>query len=90
MQPEAFPMNARKIELSPEYEASLPLVVDLDGTLTLTDTLHESLIQIIKHSPISLFQLPLALVKGKAAFKDAIAEHADLDPGVVRISVCEA
>lgn len=58
----------------------IPLVVDLDGTLTPTDTLHESLIQIIKHSPATLLRLPLALIKGKAAFKDAIAADANLDP----------
>lgn len=59
---------------------TIPLVVDLDGTLTPTDTLHESLIHIIKCSPAQLLRLPLALLKGKAAFKDAIASHADLDP----------
>lgn len=58
----------------------IPLVVDLDGTLTPTDTLHESLIRIIKQSPLSLLQLPLALLKGKAAFKDAIAARTDIDP----------
>lgn len=80
MQPEAFPIDAGTIELPSGQVASLPLVVDLDGTLTPTDTLHESLIQIIKRSPVNLLRLPLALLKGKAAFKDAIAEHADLDP----------
>ena len=61
-------------------ELVIPLVVNLDGTLTPTDTLYESLIQIIKQSPLSLFQLPLSLLKGKAAFKDAIAAHTDIDP----------
>lgn len=81
MQPEAFPIDAGTIELPPRQAALLPLVVDLDGTLTPTDTLHESIIQIIKRTPISLLQLPLVLLNGKAAFKDAIAGHADLDPG---------
>jgi 4-hydroxybenzoate polyprenyltransferase/phosphoserine phosphatase len=56
------------------------LVIDLDGTLTPTDTLHESLIQLVKQSPLSLLRLPLALLKGKAAFKDEIAAHTDIDP----------
>ena len=59
---------------------TLPLVVDLDGTLTPTDTLHESLIQLVKQSPSSLLRLPLALLKGKAAFKDEIAAQVDIDP----------
>ena len=49
------------------------LVVDLDGTLTPTDTLMESLIQLIKTSPLNLLRMPLWLLKGKAAFKDAVA-----------------
>ncbi len=57
-----------------------PLVVDLDGTLTPTDTLHESLIQMAKRSPLSLLRLPLALLKGKAAFKEEIAAHTSIDP----------
>jgi hypothetical protein len=59
---------------------ALHLVVDLDGTLTPTDTLHESLIQLVKQSPLSVLRLPLALLKGKAAFKDEIAAHTDIDP----------
>lgn len=80
MQPEAFPIGTGVIELPPGRGAAPPLVVDLDGTLTPTDTLHESLIQIIKRSPVNLLRLPLALLKGKAAFKDAIAANVDLDP----------
>lgn len=57
-----------------------PLVVDLDGTLTSTDTLHESLIQLVKQSPLILFRLPLALFNDKAAFKDEIATHTHIDP----------
>jgi len=80
MQPAVSSICSISSEQALDSNASLPLVVDLDGTLTPTDTLHESLMQIIKHSPLTLLQLPLALAKGKAAFKDAIAEHADLDP----------
>jgi 4-hydroxybenzoate polyprenyltransferase/phosphoserine phosphatase len=61
-------------------QTAIPLVVDLDGTLTPTDTLHESLIQMAKQSPSSLLWLPLALLKGKAAFKEEIAAHTSIDP----------
>ncbi|HNH53020.1 MAG TPA: hypothetical protein PLL07_11440 [Nitrosomonas sp.] len=80
MQPAAFPIDTGTIELPPGREAAPPLVVDLDGTLTPIGPLYESLIQIIKCSPISLPPLPFDLVKGNSAFKDAIAGHADLDP----------
>jgi 4-hydroxybenzoate polyprenyltransferase/phosphoserine phosphatase len=55
----------------------LPLVVDLDGTLTLTDTLAESVIQIIKTNPLNLIRLPVWLLGGRAAFKEAIALRTD-------------
>ena len=58
----------------------IPLVVDLDGTLTPTDTLHESLVLMVKQSPLGLLRLPMALLKGKAAFKEEIAAHTDIDP----------
>jgi 4-hydroxybenzoate polyprenyltransferase/phosphoserine phosphatase len=53
----------------------IALVVDLDGTLTPTDTLVESLIKLIKQSPLNLLRLPFWLLKGRASFKDSIAAH---------------
>jgi 4-hydroxybenzoate polyprenyltransferase len=52
------------------------LVVDLDGTLTPTDTLAEAVISVVKRSPVNLVRLPLWLLKGRAAFKDAVARNA--------------
>lgn len=57
-----------------------PLVVDLDGTLTATDTLIESLIKLVKQSPLNLLWLLMWLLKGRAGFKDAIARHAGIAP----------
>jgi 4-hydroxybenzoate polyprenyltransferase len=54
---------------------STPIVVDLDGTLTPTDTLVESLIKLVKRSPLNLLRLPLWLMKGRAGFKDSVAAH---------------
>jgi len=56
----------------------VPLVVDLDGTLTPTDTLIESLIQLIKRKPLSLLKLPFWIFKGRAAFKDKVASSTAL------------
>ncbi|WP_319586808.1 UbiA family prenyltransferase [uncultured Desulfobulbus sp.] len=53
----------------------IPLVVDLDGTLTLTDTLVESLVQLVKGDPLSLLHLPSSLMAGRAAFKRYIASR---------------
>ena len=50
-----------------------PLVVDLDGTLTPTDTLVESVLQLIKQAPLNLFLLPFWLLRGIAYFKAKVA-----------------
>lgn len=55
-----------------------PLVVDLDGTLTPTDTLVESVIQVVKGAPLSILKLPFWLLGGRSAFKDAIARRTRL------------
>ena len=51
------------------------LVVDLDGTLTPTDTLIESILRIAKNRPIDLLNLPFWLLSGRAAFKKMVASH---------------
>jgi 4-hydroxybenzoate polyprenyltransferase/phosphoserine phosphatase len=52
-----------------------PLVVDLDGTLTPTDTLVESALQLVKREPLLLLALPLWIAKGRAAFKESVASR---------------
>jgi 4-hydroxybenzoate polyprenyltransferase/phosphoserine phosphatase len=59
--------------------SNMPLVVDLDGTLTPTDTLLESLVRLLKQSPASLLRLPLWLMRGRAGFKDAISARVTID-----------
>lgn len=56
-------------------EKKPPLFVDLDGTLVQTDTLVESIILLIKHQPSSLLNIPLWLLKGRAAFKAEVAKR---------------
>ena len=56
-------------------QQTAPLVVDLDGTLTPTDTLIESIVQLLTHSPLNLLRLPLWLLRGRAAFKHEIARR---------------
>ena len=60
-------------------EANTLLVGDLDGTLTPTDTLAESLIKLVKQSPLNLLRLPVWLFKGRAGFKEAIAVRVAID-----------
>jgi 4-hydroxybenzoate polyprenyltransferase/phosphoserine phosphatase len=55
-----------------------PLVVDLDGTLLLTDVLHESSVRLLRNRPLQVLALPLQLRAGKAPLKQFIAERVDV------------
>jgi len=58
---------------------SVPLVVDLDGTLLCCDVLHESTLRLVGDEPLAALRLPLWLMHGKAYLKRRIAEKVDLD-----------
>ena len=69
---------------SPENSTTpRPLVVDLDGTLVATDTLHELLLEIAGRSPLHLPSALLAISRGRAGFKTAVAKLAHLDPAAL-------
>src|SRR5580693_5143399 len=58
---------------------SLPLVVDLDGTLLLTDSLHEQIVFGLFSNPLALLACLPSLLRGRAAFKTALAENVTFD-----------
>jgi 4-hydroxybenzoate polyprenyltransferase/phosphoserine phosphatase len=60
-----------------------PLVVDLDGTLTPTDTLIESVVQMVKQSPSKLLRLPFFLLEERSRFKEIVAAHATVAEGLL-------
>jgi 4-hydroxybenzoate polyprenyltransferase/phosphoserine phosphatase len=59
----------------PNPASSLPLCVDLDGTLSRSDTLHDAILTLIHRQPSMLLRLPFLLRGGKAAFKHRVAAH---------------
>ena len=59
---------------------STPLAVDLDGTLVLTDTLHESALRAVREYPLVSLQMPLWLLQGKARLKQKLAALTPFDP----------
>jgi 4-hydroxybenzoate polyprenyltransferase/phosphoserine phosphatase len=59
--------------------ATLPLCVDLDGTLVKSDTLVDSALALARHHPALLLKLPGWLSQGKAAFKQHITSAVTLD-----------
>lgn len=66
-----------------DVELSIPLVVDMDGTITPVDTLHEGLVRAIQSKPSIIFELPRWLRGGRAAFKREVASLAPIAPGLV-------
>ncbi len=64
---------------APVPAPDVPLVVDLDGTLVRTDTLHESLLVLLKSNPLLLLLAALWMLKGKAAFKAQVGRRVKLD-----------
>jgi 4-hydroxybenzoate polyprenyltransferase/phosphoserine phosphatase len=68
--------------LEPEDSSSpgVPLCVDLDGTLIRSDLLYEGLARLSKERFFLMFQAPLWLSKGKAAFKRELANRVSLEP----------
>lgn len=60
-----------------------PLIVDLDGTLVATDTLHELLLELAGRNPLDLPRALFALSRGRVGFKAAMADLAKLDPAAL-------
>jgi len=57
-----------------------PLYVDLDGTLTPSDTLHESAMLFVRRNPLNLLRMLAWLPLGKAGFKQRLASAVRPDP----------
>jgi 4-hydroxybenzoate polyprenyltransferase/phosphoserine phosphatase len=68
---------------TPSTTQACPLVVDLDGTLIRTDTLHESVLRLVRERPASLFFLPFWLAQGKAVLKHKLARLTPFDATTV-------
>ncbi len=64
---------------SAHSESSLPVYVDLDGTLISSDMLWETLWLLLCRNPLQALSLPLWLLRGKAGFKHEISSRADFD-----------
>jgi len=62
---------------------SVPLCVDLDGTLTPIDTLSESALSFIQQSPGSIMKLAMWWSQGKARIRNELGARVKLDPASV-------
>jgi 4-hydroxybenzoate polyprenyltransferase len=62
-----------------DIETGIPLVVDLDGTLTVTDTLYESFAKLLFRDPLAALASLAQIARGPAAAKRYLAERCRLD-----------
>jgi len=58
----------------------LPLVLDLDGTLIRTDTMHKMMVRLAFTKPWLLALAPFWFIKGRAFAKARLTDHIDLSP----------
>lgn len=72
---------------SPLEGKTQTLIVDLDGTLLCTDTLHESVLQLLREKTISVLYLPFWLLAGKAFLKQRLADSIKLNPATLPYNV---
>lgn len=61
-------------------KTTIPLVVDLDGTLIAADLLWESLFILLRKNPLYFCLVPFWLLRGVANLKHEIASRTDIDP----------
>lgn len=62
-------MSETEADVAATVQKATPLCVDLDGTLVRSDTLHDSLLVLLRTRPAKFFALIAKLMQGKAAFK---------------------
>ncbi len=64
------------VDARPVVTPAVPLVVDLDGTLVITDTLFENAALLLRQRPWLILSMVVWLFRGKAALKSEIASRA--------------
>jgi phosphoserine phosphatase len=60
-------------------QTTVPLCVDLDGTLMKSDLVWESLVRLLRKQPLYILLVPFWLWQGRARLKDRIAERVEVD-----------
>lgn len=76
----AFIMTLAQRQGRTDDDLSVPLCVDMDGTLVQTDTLWEAVFALLRRRPLLCFMLPFWVLLGRAGFKARLAAEVALDP----------
>jgi len=73
-------MHNQQTDEPEEAQSLFPLIVDLDGTLIRTDSLHEAFLAMAKTKPWKILQVPNWLSQGRACLKAGIAAQGMVAP----------
>ena len=65
---------------------TIPLCVDLDGTLIKTDMLWESLVRLLKQNPFAVFSVLLWWTRGRAFLKQQLAARVAVDAATLPVN----
>jgi 4-hydroxybenzoate polyprenyltransferase len=95
LQPDRSQVPPEHVILPPEEahphprkpHSTVPLCVDLDGTLVKTDTLVDSVLALARQNPRAILQIPGWLAKGRAAFKHHVTQAVTLDVAALPYNV---
>jgi len=63
--------------------SSIPLCVDLDGTLSKTNTLHETVLALIRTAPQKIFLLPYWVMRGREYLWQKLSEHTSINAALL-------
>jgi 4-hydroxybenzoate polyprenyltransferase len=66
--------------VSSSVERTVPLVLDLDGTLIRTDSLHEQALALVRRNPLAIFKLITWVFAGRVVLKERLAEASPIEP----------
>jgi haloacid dehalogenase-like hydrolase len=86
--PDSLPRHQRGREPAGSAFAlavSMPLVLDLDGTLIAGDLLYKSFFSVLRRNPLIVFPCVQWLLRGRAVLKRELALQSRLDWGGVRL-----
>ncbi|HZC96068.1 MAG TPA: hypothetical protein VE267_08100, partial [Bradyrhizobium sp.] len=70
---------AERADALSSLPVSMPLVLDLDGTLVAGDLLYKSFFSILRRNPLIVFSCAAWLLKGRAALKRRLALRNRID-----------
>lgn len=68
-----------------DHDLSVPLCVDLDGTLILSDLLWEASLQMLRKNPLSIVSMGWWVLGGRAALKRQTALRVKLDASALAV-----